>query len=403
MRQKLLFINRYFHPDHSATSQMLADLAFGLADDGRFKVHVVTSRQRYDNPAANLPEWEEILGVSIHRVWTSRFGRDNLLGRAVDYASFYLSAAVALYRLADQDSILVAKTDPPLISIVACGIAKLRGATLINWIQDLFPEVAEALRIKLLNGPSCRFLGGLRNLALRTAKTNVVIGELMKQRLLGEGIAEAQIRVIHNWADETAIRPVGRGGNSLRRAWGLADRFVVGYSGNLGRGHEFDSLLAAAEALRARADIAFLIIGGGAGLPAVQRAVAERRLANFVFRPYQPREVLAESLSAADVHLVSLKPELEGLIVPSKFYGIAAAGRPVLYIGAAHGEIPRLLESAGCGHPVPAGDGAALRDRILQLADDPARSERMGRAARTLVEARYGKTAALGHWKEVLA
>lgn len=403
MQNKLIFVNRYFHPDHSATSQMLSDLAFGLAEGGQFNIHIVTSRQRYDNPTADLPELEIINGVTVHRVWTSRYGRSNLWGRAMDYASFYLSSAQAIFRLADKHAILIAKTDPPLISIVVAAIAKLRGARLINWIQDLFPEVAEALNIKLVKGSVGSFLRALRNLSLKSAKTNVVIGELMKQRLIGEGIPEGIIRVIHNWADETSIQPVNPATNPFRQEWGLADKFVVGYSGNLGRGHEFDSLLMAAEALRARTDIVFLIIGGGAGLPAVRQAVEERKLPNVLFKPYQPRERLANSLSAADVHLVSLRPELEGLIVPSKFYGIAAAGRPVLFIGHPRGEISNLLSATGCGYQIPVGQGLALRDRIVQLADEPIRLDHMGRAARRLLETSCGRTAALNHWKDLLA
>jgi len=162
---KSVFVNRYFYPDHSATSQLLSDLCFFLADKG-FQVHVVTSRQLYEDPEAELAEEEEVNGVKVHRVWTSRFGRTHLLLRAVDYLTFYLSAGYKLLSLVSREDVIVAKTDPPLISVVAWLVAKLKGAMLINWLQDLYPEVAMALEVRgmgLMSGVLC----SLRNLSLR--------------------------------------------------------------------------------------------------------------------------------------------------------------------------------------------------------------------------------------------
>jgi len=149
--RKLIFVNRFFFPDHSATSQMVSDLAFALAAAG-FDVQVVTSRLRYDDPAAELPGREAIAGVQVHRVRTTRFGRHLLPGRALDYLTFYLSAAWRLFRLLRRGDVVVAKTDPPLISVPVGWVAGLRGARLVNWLQDLFPEVAAALGIRLARG-----------------------------------------------------------------------------------------------------------------------------------------------------------------------------------------------------------------------------------------------------------
>src|SRR5262249_36301313 len=133
-RGKLIFVNRYFHPDHSATSLMLSDLAFHLAGQRHDDVCVVTSRQRYDDGAARLPPRERIAGGDVHRGWTTRFGRGALPGRSLDYASFYVSSAVVLWHLARRGDIIIAKTDPPLISLIAAAIARLRGARLVNWV-----------------------------------------------------------------------------------------------------------------------------------------------------------------------------------------------------------------------------------------------------------------------------
>lgn len=377
---RVLFVNRYFHPDHSATSQMVSDLAFSLAGRGH-EVVVITSRQRYDDPRQRLPKRERVGGVDVVRVATTRFGRGVLVGRAIDYATFYVSAFFSLLRRARRGSIIVALTDPPLISIVAAIAAKWRGATLINWTQDLFPEVATALGMRVP-----RFLARLRDRSLRAAANNVALGDSMAARIRAAG-ANATVR--HNWAD-AALHPIDHpAGNP----------FVVSYSGNLGRAHEVATMVGAMRRLAGDARIRFVIIGGGAQLDAVKRAAGE----NVRFEPYAPREQLSESLAAADAHLVSLLPQLEGLVVPSKLYGILAVGRPVLFIGAPDGEIAKIVTEHGCGFAIAPGDDAALADRIVELAAHREAAAAMGARGRALYESRFAPADALAHWERILA
>lgn len=397
---KIVFVNRYFYPDHSATSQLLTDLAFHLAKAGS-EVSVVTSRQVYDDPGSVLPNRDSIQGVVVVRVWTTRFGRQNLVGRALDYVTFYLSAAWSLLALLRPGDIAVAKTDPPLISVVAAVASKIRGARLINWTQDLFPEVSGALGVGG-GGLLTAVLRWMRNWSLRAAHMNVAIGDCMAKKLVEEGIGQDAIRVIHNWSDGRAIQPVERAQNDLRVEWELADKFVVGYSGNMGRAHEFATILDAAERLNGRADIVFLFIGGGPQRDWIRQEAQRRRLEHIRFKPYQPREQLALSLSVPDVHLISLHPSLEGLIVPSKFYGIAAAGRPTIYVGDPDGEIPRILHESGCGYTISTGDSQGLASCIQDLAGDAGRVRELGRRARDVFDRRFDQTGALRAWEQIL-
>jgi len=398
---KVVFVNRYFYPDHSATSQMLSDLAFHLAQAG-VEVHVVTSRQRYAAPSAELPAEEWMGGVAVHRVWTARFGRDHLVGRSFDYLTFYLTAAWRLLWLVRSGDRVVAKTDPPLISVLAAAVVRWRGAHLTNWLQDLFPEVGAALGIKVLQGLPGRLLRGLRNVSLRVAECNVVLGEGMARRVAGEGIVPARIAVIPNWSDGDAIEPMLPADNPLRQAWGLSDRFVVGYSGNLGRAHEYATVLGAAERLRDDPEVVFLFIGGGTHRDRLQREAAARGLRNLQFRPYQPRDELRLTLTLPDLHLVVLRPEMEGLIVPSKFSGVAAAGRPTLFIGAQDGEIARIVGEAHAGEVVAPGDPEGLVCAIRRLQQDGATRGCMGRSARRLFDARFRRPLGLAAWERVL-
>lgn len=397
-RGRILFVNRFYYPDHSATAQILTDLAEALAARG-WEVSIVTSRLCYDDASVVLPGRDQHAGVSIHRIWTSRFGRAGLLGRAVDYLSFYATAFGAVLRSARRNDIVVAKTDPPLLSVVVAVAARLRGARLVNWLQDLYPEVAAELGMGVMRGPAGAVLRRLRNASLRAARVNVAIGERMAERLITEGVSAQRVVVMPNWSDEETIRPVARAGLALRDEWGLGERFVLGYSGNLGRAHEAETVLGAARLLGDRDDIMFLMIGGGReSTRLAERVTAEGLAARFQFRPYQPRARLSESLGVADVHWLSLRPELEGLIVPSKFYGIAAAGRPVIAVTDGDGEIARLVARDACGIVVTPGDAAGLATVILALAGDPERIAAMGSAARAMVERDYGRVGAFQRW-----
>lgn len=401
-QRKVIFVNRYFYPDISATSQHLSDLAFHLARDG-VAVHVVTSRQAYGDARANLRAEDVVRGVNVHRVFSSRFGRRRLPGRAFDYLTFYLAAGWALFRLVRPGDVLVAKTDPPLISVVAMLVAKLRSARLVNWLHDLFPEIASVLGVHGMTGRVARFLERLRDRSLALAACNVAIGEAMETRLQARLRERGdRIQVIHNWADGEAIRAMSAEANLLRKLWGLEKKFVVGYSGNMGRGHEFGTILEAARGLRDDARFVFLFIGDGARRGEIEGRVEAWGLKNVMFLPYQPRERLAQSLSVPDVHLVSMRPELEGLMLPSKIYGIAAARRPAVFIGDPNGEIARLLQEGQCGYAVAQGDAATLVKQLQGLADDASLCERMGRSARAMFERRFDKPIAMKAWRELL-
>jgi glycosyltransferase involved in cell wall biosynthesis len=353
---------------------------------------------RYDDPKTVLPAGEMLDGVRVRRVATTRLGRGNVAGRLVDYLSFYLSASWALARIARRGDLIVAKTDPPLISVPAALIARLKGARLVNWLQDLYPEVAAAMGIRGLGGMAGRAVAGLRDWSLRRAAANVAIGERMAERLRARGIPARSIRVIQNWSSDGDVAPVPPEANPLRGEWGYGPGdFVVAYSGNLGRAHEVETLLDAARRLAGRKDVRFLFIGGGHHL----RAVEQQAGPNIAFRPYQPRARLAQSLSVGDVHWLSLREAFEGLIVPSKFFGIAAAGRPVIAVTHREGEIARIVGEHGCGLVVEPGDGEGFARAIAGLADDRAACLAMGQRARTMLDADFGQSHAFARFLEL--
>lgn len=397
--KRIIFINRVFYPDQSATSQMLSDLAFALVEKG-FAITVIASGPRCRGLSLGT---ETIKGVEVLRVATAEFHSSNLIPRVVEYLRFYFAASWLLFYKVKREDILVAKTDPPMISFFAALVARLKGARLVNWLQDLYPEVAYELGVPLTGGAIGWGLKRARGFALRSASVNVAIGRQMAE-LLGKrcGVG-SQIEIIPNWADDRKIRPLSRTDNEFLKEIARNGEFVVGYSGNLGRAHEFETLLGAARLLAHNEDVVFAFIGGGYHIKALKNRVETEGLEKqFRFLPMQPLEKLEFSLPAPNVHWISLRPKLEGLVLPSKYYGVLAAGRPTIAIMDKNGEISCDLEHYGCGIVIEPGDSTTLAREILRLKNDDAACALMGRRARGLLEWKYRREKAINRWTELL-
>lgn len=398
---RVIFVNRYFHPDQSATSRMVSALAFGLAKHGT-DVEAIASRTRHDDPESLLPGAEACADVKVARLATTRFGRHTLPGRALDYLSFHVMAFFWLLSHVRRGDMVVVCTDPPLISL-GCGLpVRLRGGHTVNWIMDLFPETAVELGLFRKMPILGRLAATLRNRSIARSRLSICPTEKMADFLRTCGLPAERIKVLHHWSDAAEIHPVAKDKNPLRIAWGYGDKFVVGYSGNFGRAHEFTTLIDAATSLKDRTDIAFLMIGGGYKLASVEATVRERNLTNVTFKPLQPADRIAESLGVPDLHVVSLLPHLEHCVIPSKFYGVLAAGRPTLFIGDPKGSVAAVIDARHCGITVEIGRAEQLAKTIAALAAAPQRVAAMGAAARAVLEAEYAYEHALLSWRSLL-
>ena len=264
-------------------------------------------------------------------------------------------------------------------------MASLRGARLIIWHQDVFPEIAGVLGVKGMRGRFAPWLAKLRNTSVRRAAVNVVLSRNMAQRLIDQGSPVENIHIIPNWSDGSKVYPTAPERNPLRAAWRLNKHFVVGYSGNMGRVHEFATLIEAAERLREVPQIRFLFIGCGYNRAWIEKEANKRGLGNIMFKPYQPRERLVDSLGVPDIHVISLRPEMEGLVFPSKLYGIMAVGRPSLFIGAEMGDVAQIVHSERCGLVFGAGDAQGVAEGILQLQGDPELKHAMGQEGESAI------------------
>ena len=400
---KIIFVNRFFYPDQSATSQLLTDLVSKLNFDTDVDVVVVASRRVMADPDILLDKSEIINGIKVRRVYTTNFGKKTLLGRVLDFLLFYFTSFFLLLKIVGKGDVVVVKTDPPLISLTSMLAVKIKRAKQINWLQDIYPEVAGRLGIKLFNGVIGRFLVRTRNYALRKSLYNVVLGEVMSSYVESLGIERDKIRIIHNWSDGVSIKPINKESNYLTKEWGLEDKFIVCYSGNMGRAHEFDTILNAIEGLKSYNDIVFLFIGDGAKRQWLEEQANTRKLDNIIFKPYQDFSKLSYSLSVGDVHLISLIPELEGLIVPSKLYGVMAAGRPSLFVGSDEGEIKKILAESDCGRSTLIGEADSLANVIITLYEDKELLLKISKNARSEYMKKYDKPVALENWQSLLS
>ena len=399
--RRLLFVNQYYWPDHASTAQHLADLAESLAARGH-EVHVLCSRGGYKPGAARPPADETHRGVRIHRVGATALGRRTTLHRLADYLSFYLRAMIAALFLPRCDAV-VTLTTPPIIGLVGTVLRLLKGSRHVFWSMDLHPDASIALGRMDARNPVVRLLAWISDAVYRRADRVVVLGPYMADRIAAKRVPRERIAAIPVWSRRDEIDPLPRAGHPLRASLGLADKFVVMYSGNLGLAHSFAEVIAAARALRHRDDVAFLFVGGGPRLKEVEAARLADDLANVRVLDYFPREQLHASLSVADAHLVTMRAEMTGIVVPGKLYGAMASARPVLFVGPARSESADTIRAAGCGEQVELGDADALVRAIERLAADPALAADLGRRGREAFLARHERDGCCAAWADLVA
>jgi len=395
---RLLFINRYFYPDISATAQLLTELAEDLAAQGE-RITVITGNTAYASDPAVRPTQEIYKGIRIVRVGFTRFGRARTLGRLADYFSFWISAFVTAICMKDQDC-LVVLSDPPLLSVLAAMVRMVKPIKTVCWLQDVFPEIAVRAGV-LREGVVARCLRWLARWSLRQMDQVVVIGRCMERQILSEGIPSPTLARIPNWADGTHIKSLPRKENEFLQRHNLENKFVVMYSGNHGVVHEFETLVALLRETRSIPELCFCFIGEGAWKKNLMDTARAESWSHIRFLPYQPKSLLQSSLSAADVHLVSLRNDMEGLSIPSKVYGALAAGRPVIFIGPRGSEASTVLSEAQCGYSVQPGDTQGAVQALLAVYKDRRLLEKQGQAARMYFNRRFERKIATNNFHQV--
>jgi colanic acid biosynthesis glycosyl transferase WcaI len=391
---RLLVLNQYYWPGVEATAQLLTELCEALTADAEVKVVTGVLHGHEDEPRKLVHN-----GVEIVRVPSTSFERSKILARASNYVT-YLSNALLRGLRGPRPDVVLCMTDPPIIADVALLVARRYRAPLVVISQDVFPEIAVQLK-RLENPLLMSLLRTLVSVYLRRADRIVAIGDTMRHRLEAKGAPPERVHVIPNWVDTKRLEPLGKG-TQWAHEWGFDERFVVMHSGNIGHAQDLDSLVRAATFLRDLDDLIIAIIGTGARAAELV-ALAERlEVDRVLFLYYQARHLLAQSLSAADVHVVGLAPGLAGYVVPSRLYGILAVARPVIVAAEAESETAQVVERVGCGIVVPPGRPELLARAIRDAHDGKYDLEAMGARGREWVQREADRSVAVRRYRDLL-
>lgn len=397
---RVLILNQCFYPDVVATAQHGWDLALHLRKRGH-EVTAIASRSIYGSKGASLPKHEIVEGVRIERVGASIFGKGSIVARIVDFALFYVLALWRAVTLPKHD-VCVVFTTPPFIALVGWLLRLVRGTRYVYWVMDLYPDLPVACGVMKRKSLATRFFESINRFCLRRADRVVVLGRCMERLVVSKRVPADKLVRINVWSDQEEVKPVERAANSFRREWNVGDRLLVMYSGNFGIGHDIETMADGVARLAGDPRIVFAFVGGGKRKPELIDMLAKRGVRGFIDAPYQPRERLDELLSAADVHLASLRGGVEGIMVPSKLYGVLAAGRPIVFVGSPDGEVAQVIAEERCGAVVACGDGARFAAAIADYASDRGSVEADGARGRTALTERWGASHALAKWTALL-
>jgi colanic acid biosynthesis glycosyl transferase WcaI len=381
---KVLLINQFFWPDTAATAQLLTDVARAI-DSKEHTVTVLCGESAYGTTVVGTSPPVKIVhcgGVAFSR---------GKLGRVISYASFLASAVIRGLREPRPD-LVVTLTTPPLISLLGTALKTLRGSRHYIWEMDVYPDIAVDLNVLQQKSLVTRIVAALADFSRNRADGIVALGEDMKARLVKRGVSEAKISIAENWSDGAEIVSAPFADGPL----------VVHYSGTLGLAHELDTISEAMLQLRGNDHLRFVFIGGGARRPQLQEFCEQRKISNVEFRPYSSRGDLGRSSAEGHIGLVTQLPETVGAVVPSKTYGIMAAGRPLLYVGPRNATPALVLQRHACGWRIEPGDVAGMVGLLQALEQDRSIVYEAGARARRAFEMFYDRPIGTGRVLAIL-
>ena len=400
---RVTLINQFYVPDISPTAHLSASVAEDCAKLGD-EVTVIASRGGYI-PDSDAVRGEREGNPRIHRVWTPQLGKSSILYRCIDYLSFYISSLWRMLRLPRQD-VIISLTTPPFIVWTAVIHRLFHPRTkIVLWCMDCYPEVAERAEKLKRNGLATRLMRRMNRAIFRRLDHLVCLDTAMVELLMSQyapGDRNLPVTVIPNW-EKASFFPA----DVEHRPWeksrqlGLDDQFVVLYLGNMGYGHDFATVLDAAQRLQGE-PIKFLFIGGGTLLGPTTDLVKQRGLDNVIMHAYVPKEQTPNVMSVADCTLITLRDDMLGVMSPSKLHSNLAMGLPPIYVGPVKSNVDDAIERFDCGFSIRHGDVDGLTAAVRGLAEDRDRLSVMRHNARAAFDGAYCDLRTLPEFAEVI-
>lgn len=368
-RKNLLIYAHYYYPDVASTGQILTELAEGLNDT--FHTTVICTVPSYTGKISQYYRkhkyyYENINGVDVLRIRVPEFRKSFALSRIFNILSYFFSAVFATFRVEHQDYIFTI-SQPPILGGMLGVIGKhIKKAKLIYNIQDFNPEQVMAVDFTH-NKLVLSIMMLLDKYSCQQANKVIIVGRDMIETLQKRFQKMVPYAYINNWINEKEIYPLPEDNARVlkfKRKYGLENKFVIMYSGNIGLYYDLLNILKTIEKFKETEDVIFAFIGEGSVLEELRTYKEAHHLSNVVFIPYQPKSELIYSLNAGDVHFVVNAKGIKGVSVPSKLYGVMAVGKPVLGIMEEGAEARLIVEEAKCGMSVKPGDYSAIEDLI---------------------------------------
>ena len=390
----ILLLNEYYPPDTSATAKIAEQVAEKLAQS--HQVTVVAGRPSYDPdefyPFALLRRATRN-NVAVERVGSTAYSRHRMGRRVSNYLS-YLALAIPR-ALTVRPDVILAMTDPPIAGIAGAFVARLSGRPFVYNIRDLYPDMAiggDIVRPKKW----VEYWEKMHRRALKQAARVIVLGDDMRNRILSKGVAPERVAVVRDGTSFPAFMPAQS--DPIVQEIRCGFPFVVLHAGNLGFYGAWHTLLEAAERLRGE-NAGLVFVGNGANRASLEAHAAH--LPNVRFLPFRSSEEVPHVMMAGDLHVVTVRRGLEGVVVPSKLYSTLAAGRPVLAVAPRESDAASIVTESGCGVAADPDDPAAVATAIRQLRDNPAKLVEMGRRAREIAS-QYARVNELDRFVKIL-
>lgn len=361
--KSVLLLNQTFYPDKAATSQHATDLALELVKSG-FSVDVISDSRSYDNREVMYPRFENYRGIHIHRIGSTALGKKTHFHRGVDYLSFNLAFVLKMLTLPRYDYV-IGLTTPPWISFFGALFCKLKGGDFIHWAMDVNPDEAVELGWVKQNSLFYKLLNAWARFTYRKAYKIVALDKYMAELInekMSNGRKNGKISVIEPWSHDE-ITSIEHRQNPFRAEHNLDGKFVIMYSGNFSICHPIDTILESARQFKNDSDVVFMFIGAGVRLNEILIFKEKHKLDNLIHLPYQSRADIKYSLSAADLHIVSMGTPYVGIVHPSKIYGILATGRPFVLLGPEKSVIGDIINEHKVGYQVDHGD----TEKLMQI------------------------------------
>lgn len=384
----LSVITEFFPPDYAATGQLIEELVKQLEKRG-IKIRVFTGQPGYAFTTAQAPAVEQLGNIRVQRSRATQLWSNRIRGKAMNGILFTVRTFLHIIKNYRKNDVFLLTSAPPFLSIAGYLSHLLLRFPYVCLIYDLYPDIAIALGVIPQKHWLVKLWRAINRKIWRASRGIIVLSPDMKERVIAicPEVAD-RISVIHSWGDPELIVPIAKEKNWFAKQHNLDSKFTVLYSGNMGRCHDLDTILATAQQLQDQ-PIQFVCIGGGPKRESFIEEVTRLGLKNFLFLPYQDKSVLPYSLTACDLLLVSVESGLESLVAPSKLYPALAAGRPVAAICPENSYLRELITDGEFGISIDNGDSDGLSTFILKLKSDRQLAEKIGNASREYLQSNF--------------